>query len=251
MKTAHSREAQWLLAEKYAGTETPAFFEDLERLETGEPLAYVIGWVPFLGTKISLDTHPLIPRPETEYWVARFLEELHRAEQGPVRILDLCAGSGAIGVSLLAHISDATVDFAEIDRNHHITILKNLQENRIDTGRAQIFGGDLLEKVEGTYDYILANPPYIDPELADRVEESVVAHEPAKALWGGGGGTFLIERIVSEAWPHLNQDGAMFIEHEPEQVKAIETFAERVGYAGTLTLKDQYGSPRVTVLKKP
>ncbi len=89
----------WLLREKYQGVKTDAFFEDCARLKNGEPLAYIIGSIPFLNTTIFLDAHPLIPRPETEFWVEKAIA--HMNVRAPLRILDLCAGSGCIGVAVL------------------------------------------------------------------------------------------------------------------------------------------------------
>jgi release factor glutamine methyltransferase len=249
MKTVDPQEARWLLKEKYAGVTCPAYEEDVRRLEAGEPLAYVIGFVPFLGTQIYLDSNPLIPRVETEYWVEQAINVIKERNLGPVRILDLCAGSGAIGIALLRHLPDAEVDFAEIDRMHHMTILKNLEENHIDQRRAHVFGGDLFEKVTGTYDFILTNPPYLDPELQTRVEESVLVHEPGGALWGGRQGLALIGDIIRDAQGHLSRGGIIFIEHEPEQVEAIHESARLHGYRAFETIDDQYGIARLTALE--
>lgn len=249
MKTGDSQEATWLLKEKYEGIESPEYLSDLKRLEAGEPLAYVLGFVPFLGTTIYLDSKPLIPRPETEYWVSEALKVIkERATSGELRILDLCAGSGAIGIALLRHLPDAEVDFGEIDRAHHMTILKNLNVNRIDQNRAHVFGGDLFEKITGTYDFILSNPPYIDPALADRVAPSVTLHEPAVALWGGEQGLAIIGDIIRDARVHLNPGGIIFIEHEPEQERAIHDSARLHGYSAFETIPDQYGVARLTAL---
>lgn len=250
MNEERSQEAAWLLKEKYAGVESPEYLLDLTELEAGVPLAYVIGWIPFLNTDIHLDSRPLIPRIETEYWVdkvIRIIKELPSKKE-PLRILDLCAGSGAIGVAVLRNIPGAVVDFAEIERTHHFTILKNLSANHIDQKRVQVVGGDLFEKTEGEYDYILSNPPYIDPALRARVEESVALHEPKGALYGGEGGLELIYQIMREAPNHLVRGGVLFIEHEPEQTDAITRYAEQCRYARTKTMKDQYGHERVTML---
>ena len=145
-----NQEQQWLLNEKYNGVKTPEFENDLKRLESGEPLAYVIGWQPFCGTKIYLDSHPLIPRSETEYWAKLVIDEI-KTKESP-KILDLCAGSGCIGVSIAKAIPDSIVDFVEIDKSHHTTILKNIKENGIDEKRTRIYGGDLFENVIDQYE---------------------------------------------------------------------------------------------------
>lgn len=241
------QEKQWLLTEKYAGVETPAYFADLARLEAGEPLAYLIGHVPFLATTITLDSHPLIPRPETEYWTEIATNDMRRADRS-LFVLDLCAGSGAIGVAALAALPRAHVDFAEIDTRHHATIETNIRTNSIDPSRASLFGGDLFSEIPGDkrYDFILSNPPYINPALSERVAESVSAHEPHQALFGGNAGMEIIARILRDAPAHLTERGVLYLEHEPEQCAQIHEIAERYAYASCDTQTDQYGVNRFT-----
>lgn len=249
-----SQDERWLLEEKYGGEKSRAFFADLERLRAGEPLAYVIGRVPFLGCQIYLDSRPLIPRPETEFWVEKAIEKI-KAVAAP-RALDLCAGSGAIGVAVAKHCSDASVTFAEIDPTHLPTIEKNLAQNlsvdgkvlgEVETERFQIIQSDLFEKVEGQYDFILSNPPYIDPAL-DRAESSVKAYEPHLALYGGQGGLDILKRLIETAPKYLAPEGQIWLEHEPEQVEAIRERAEACGFRSSAH-SDQYGVQRYSVLE--
>lgn len=236
------KETAWLLDDKYAGIKTEEFEQDLVRLKNGEPLAYIIGWVPFLNTKIWLDSKPLIPRPETEYWVEKFIKKLVEVRPRPdgLRVLDLCAGSGCIGVAVLKAIPDAQVDFVEIDESHHATIRKNLEVNGQGSQvKGRIFGGNLFENITEKYDVILTNPPYIDPALSYRVQTSVALHEPEQALFGGPGGMELIERIIAEAPKYLNPGGVLYIEHEPEQTEKIKLLAPSAE-----TFTDQFGVER-------
>ncbi|HVS79487.1 MAG TPA: peptide chain release factor N(5)-glutamine methyltransferase [Candidatus Paceibacterota bacterium] len=237
------REAEWLLRDKYDGVETPEYHKDLERLAAGEPLAYTIGWTPFLNTKIFLDSRPLIPRPETEYWVGNAIAEAEKNSK-PLKILDLCAGSGCIGVAVLKALPNSTVDFIEIDPAHHPLIAKNIRENSIDESRTRILGGDLFENAGTGYDLILSNPPYIDPAL-QRTDGSVLNHEPHLALFGGERGMEIIERIIADGPAHLALGGTLYIEHEPEQAEAIAKLLP-----GSVQLKDQFGLIRVTRYKK-
>lgn len=239
-----NKDEQWLLKEKYNGEKSTAFFADCERLRAGEPLAYVIGFVPFLNSMMWLDSKPLIPRPETEFWVEKALEYIGKTYVHGVRVLDLCAGSGAIGVAVATAVPNAQVTIAELDPIHLPTIEKNCIENGLV--EYTIIESNLFENVAGTFDLILSNPPYIDPAL-DRAEHSVKAHEPHLALYGGRGGTELIERIVADAPAHLHQHGQLWLEHEPEQVSFIHELAARAGLTAT-THNDQYEVPRYTIL---
>lgn len=242
-----TREEQWLLEEKYNGAESEAFRADCLRLQKGEPLAYVIGLVPFLNTHIYLDSHPLIPRPETEHWVAHAIARAKEVHSGkPLRVLDLCAGSGCIGVAVAKAFSNAHVDFAELDEAHHPTIQKNISENGIAENRTTIFGGDLFAQIAGQYDLILSNPPYI-PEASSQVAQSVLTHEPHLALFAGGDGLTLIKRIIDGASAHLMPHGLLYLEHEPEQTEAIAAHAKAQGFI-VQTHDDQYGVQRFSVL---
>lgn len=236
------REIDWLLQEKYNGIKTPEFESDLTRLQKGEPLAYVIGWTPFLHTKIWLDSKPLIPRPETEFWVEKAISEIENIDNA--KVLDLCAGSGCIGVAILREIPDAVVHFAEIDQTHHKTIKKNILENEIDSNRTKILGGNLFENVTEKYDFILTNPPYIDPKLSERIQKSVKIHEPEIALFGGINGMEIVEKIIEEAPKYLNPDGILYIEHEPEQALALQKILP-----GIQSFEDQFGVIRYSIFR--
>lgn len=240
-----TREAIWLLQEKYDGIESPEYQTDLGRLRQGEPLAYIIGWMPFCHTRIWLDSRPLIPRSETEFWTLKAIENVESSGISSPRILDLCAGSGCIGIAMLKDIPNATCDFVEIDESHHATILHNVIENGISPDRVRIFGGSLFDQVIGMYDVIVSNPPYIDPERSEFVQESVLAHEPEKALFGGSAGMELVSEIFAKSLQHLNPKGVLYIEHEPEQVEAIQKLSP-----GIQRCPDQYGVMRYSILRK-
>lgn len=240
------KEEAWLLEEKYHGEANNAFFADCKRLALGEPLGYLIGYVPFLNCKIWLDSHPLIPRPETEYWVEKAVAEIKAGAIASPRLLDLCAGSGCIGVSTAKAIPTAIVDFSEIDLSHLPTIKKNLLENGIANERAIIHHTNLFDGIEQTYDFILSNPPYIDLTLG-HTDENVLKYEPYIALSGGLAGLEVIEDIIKRAPLFLNPHGQLWLEHDPQQTKAINVLASENRFSAT-THNDQYGVNRYSVL---
>jgi release factor glutamine methyltransferase len=200
---------------------------------------YARGTVPFLGCTIHLDSRPLIPRFETEFWTEKAIEKIKSATRS-VTVLDLCAGSGAIGVAVLKHTSNTRVDFGEIDPSHLPTIAKNISANGIDPERARIFQTDMWSVLNDRYDFILTNPPYIDEKNIDRVQDSVIAFEPHTALFATDNGFALIEIILTGLPEHLSSAGVAFIEHEPEQAERINTTAKKLGLTVTHQ-KDQYG----------
>lgn len=237
----------WLLRDKYAGVTSEEFMAGCLRLRAGEPLAYVIGHVPFLNAEIYLDSQPLIPRPETEFWTAEAIEDMKNTA-GPIRVLDLCAGSGAIGIAVAMRIPQAHVDFAELVPAHLPTIARNARENSIDASRIALYESDLFARLPqgARYDYILSNPPYIDKALL-RTDENVLRFEPHEALFGGYAGLELIERIMSASKEFLAEEGTLYLEHEPEQSARIQEIASACGLRAE-TRHDQYGVERWSML---
>jgi len=250
-------------------------------MNTSEPLAYIIGDQPFLGLKIFLDSRPLIPRPETEWWVEQLIAAIlgtsasdgERHEQifsrklcalqnrgNELRFLDLCAGSGAIGCAALARLPNAQVYFGEIDPAHEATMLKNIRENSLDASRAHIFIGDLFEPFSNMrFDVIAANPPYIPTGRV--LPASVADYEPARALYAGADGLDLIRRIAKELPKHLAKGGSAC--HPTNQVGGVAWIECDSAHAETACAlfsaqgfdakikSDQYSVPRVIVVSFP
>lgn len=206
---------------------------------------YARGFVPFLNCIIFLDSHPLIPRPETEFWVEKAIEEIKK--RPAPKVLDIFAGSGAVGVAVLKHIPDSYVDFGELNASHLPTISKNIRENGISDSRAHVIQTDVFSALPGTYDFVLANPPYI-AEDAEDVEESVRAFEPHEALFAEDNGFALIEKTITGARRCLAPDGLLYIEHRPEQAGRIAETARENGLTAE-TLPDQYGVLRYSILR--
>ncbi len=242
----------WLLEEKYNGVKSEAFYADCKRLALGEPLAYLIGHIPFLNTTIYLDSRPLIPRPETEFWTKEVIESLNHtptlgiSDSHPLHILDLCAGSGCVGIAIAKAVQNSYVDFSEIEKRHISTIEKNVCANNISSERTTVYHTNLFDSLNKKYDLIVSNPPYIDSTL-NRVHESVVDFEPHLSLFGGKEGMDVITEIITEAPHYLVSGGQLWLEHEPEQSSAISTLAIKNSFSIT-THKDQYDVERYSVL---
>jgi len=242
-----NRDERWILDEKYNGLETQDFINDCERLKTGEPLAYIIGSIPFLNTTIHLSSRPLIPRPETEFWVEKAIADIAASKIPQPKVLDLCAGSGCIGVAVLKALPRATVDFVELDSSHQQTIVQNCEENSIPNNRYTVRLGNLFASVaEEKYDYILSNPPYLEVQ-SNMVADSVKDFEPHLALYGGTAGLELIYDIQSGAPTHLKSHGVLYIEHDPQQKDAMCAHATKRGF-NAVTHVDQYNVARYTTL---
>lgn len=243
-------------------------------MNTDEPEAYIIGWQPFLGLKIYLDSKPLIPRPETEWWTEQMLKEISspifegsagrrpeaqrffsrkirvlKNRTADFRLLDLCAGSGAIGCAALAKFPNAQVYFGEIDPAHEQTILKNIRENNLDASRAHVCIGDLFEPFgDMKFDIIAVNPPYIP--VSRTLPASVADYEPAQALYAGADGLAIIRRIAAGLSKHLADGGEAWVECDSPKAEVARTLFTAQGLSARIRT-DQYGKPRIIVVSFP
>jgi len=246
MSSISAQDRQALIQDKYHGNPEADISADTARIEAGEPLAYVIGWIPFHGLRISLATHPLIPRPETENWTELLIERLKKRGDKPCTVLDLCAGSGAIGLSILAASPTAHVSFGELESAHIDLIKQNIEENGLDVSRTTIRRGNLFVPFVGErFDVIATNPPYI-PE-GRILDQGVTTHEPAVALFSGPRGLDVIERIAREAPKHLNPGGELWMECDIENIEEACEWVLEGGAMRADIRTDQYGRPRTVV----
>ncbi|MDP3882703.1 MAG: peptide chain release factor N(5)-glutamine methyltransferase [Candidatus Staskawiczbacteria bacterium] len=245
-----NKEIGWLLKEKHKGKKTTQFKKDIERLKAGEPLAYVIGFTEFLGSKIDLSKKPLIPRPETEFWAGLAIEGLKNLLKIEncklkIRCLDMFAGSGCIGLAVLKNIKNAQVVFADNDKDCISQIKINLKLNLSPIrANCSVVKSDVFSKVVGKYDFIFANPPYIPVKNKNKIQKSVLEYEPKVALFGGRDGLFYINKFLKQAKNYLNPGGKIFMEFDPPQKKQIEKLLRQYKYKNWEFRKDQYGKYR-------
>lgn len=194
----------------------------LKRRANREPLQYIIGKEAFLDFELKVDSRALIPRPETEELVEKILTEQQR--RGNIRILDLGTGSGAIACSLALHYPEAEVVATDVVPDTLDLARENI-ENLGLSDRITLIQSDWFDKVEGKYDIIVSNPPYLsDAELLS-VEPEVSGYEPSRALASGPNGLECIEILIGETLDYLNADGVMYLETGAEQAKSIREIA--------------------------
>ena len=248
-----NKEREWLLRDKYRGIESPEFFIDLKRIEDGEPVDYVIGLSTLLGCRIDLSLRPLIPRTETEYWVEKAITVIQNSfgVDAELRFLDVFAGSGCIGIALLKQFPNAYVDFADIDDSALKQIQKNLELNSIDPSRYAIYKSDVFADipVDKKYDAIFANPPYISKASKEKMTDSVLEYEPHQALFSGEDGLDLIRTMFKTIRPFLSDTSYVFLEHDDEQVSAIESILKSAQFTAYEFHKDQFGLSRWVRIK--
>lgn len=243
-KTTKNEEL-WIIKDKYNSLVDKCSSDDLLRLKRGEPVDYIIGWKPFLGCKIDLSFKPLIPRAETEFWVEKTISEIGKKK---LKILDVFAGSGCVGIAILKHCPNTKVDFAEIDKNLIKQIKLNSKINGAKKTRSNVILSDIFTHIKGRYDFILANPPYIPTKHLSKVQKSVLLHEPHRALFGGETGLKFITTFLKQAKKHLNKGGQIRLEIDPSQKKSLEKIVKENSYTSLSFEKDQYGRWRLAII---
>lgn len=232
-----------IFKEKYEGKLEAGFPSDCKRIDNGEPIDYVIGFTPFLNTKIDLSARPFLPRVETEFWVEKALRQIDIKEK--IKCLDIFSGSGCIGIALLKSLPNATVTFGEQNPNYIKQISININVNGVENKRALILETDLFSNIKDTYDYIFANPPYISRKRKGVVQPSVLRWEPKSALFAPDNGLFYIKKLLTHAKKFLTPGGTLLIEFDSTQKRLLEKFVSHLDYRHIEFERDQYNKWRV------
>ena len=207
------------------------------------PLQQLTGEQGFMGLTFSVNEHVLIPRQDTEILVEEVLKELHDG----MRVLDMCTGSGCILLSLLHYSNDCEglgVDLsAEALEVAGRNVLKVLTPEKAE--HAHFLQSDLFEKVEGKFEIIVSNPPYIASAEVEKLMPEVRDHEPRMALDGTEDGLYFYRRIIEEAGKHLVSSGMLLFEIGYDQGQAVSELMRTEGYCDVQVVQDYAGLDRV------
>ena len=207
------------------------------------PLQQLTGEQDFMGLTFSVNEHVLIPRQDTEILVEEVLKELHDG----MRVLDMCTGSGCILLSLLHYSNDCEglgVDLsAEALEVAGRNVLKVLTPEKAE--HAHFLQSDLFEKVEGKFEIIVSNPPYIASAEVEKLMPEVRDHEPRMALDGTEDGLYFYRRIIEKAGKHLVSSGMLFFEIGYDQGQAVSELMRTEGYREVQVVQDYAGLDRV------
>ncbi|ABS28392.1 peptide chain release factor N(5)-glutamine methyltransferase [Anaeromyxobacter sp. Fw109-5] len=221
--------------------ELAVYRELVRRRAEGEPTAYLVGKREFYGRDFAVDARVLVPRPETELLVEAALAELPRGG----RLLDLCTGSGAIGVTVALERPDARVLATDASED----ALAVARENASRLGAVvELAHGDLWAAVHGDarFEVIASNPPYVPAgELAGLAPE--VRREPCIALDGGFDGLAVLRRIVSGAPGRLVPGGALLLEMHERHLDELPRLCLQAGFERAEARRDLAGLPRLVV----
>jgi len=221
------------------------------RRATREPVYRILGEREFFGLALKLSKETLEPRPDTETLVDCLIPYVRQiaAHKGRCRIIDLGTGTGAICLALLASVLDARGLGTDISEDALATARENADRNglaeRFETHRSNWFGA-----VEGRFDVIVSNPPYIRSKIVYELEPEVRLYDPAAALDGGNDGLDAYRAIARDAGRHLERDGVVGLEIGFDQKQAVAALFEAEGFRVLLSATDLGGNDRVLVFER-
>ena len=194
-------------------------------VEKDYPVQYIIGYVDFYGLKINVNEFTLIPRYETEYLIELTLKEIKKMNLDNPKILDLCTGSGAIGLTLKSLLPSSEVTLSDISKDALMVANKNKNELNLDVN---IIESDLFKNIPGKFDVIISNPPYV---MTNETLPKDVLYEPHLALYSGPKGIDHIEEIFKNIKSHLNNKYLIALEinekSETDITNLIKTYFEK------------------------
>ena len=228
------------------------FARDYERLAARrafrEPLAYITGSREFWNLDIEVTPAVLIPRQETELLIEIALEHFDHAQ--PLRILDVCTGSGCVAVGLGREFPKAALVASDISQAALDVARRNLARYGV-SARTQCLRTDLLDGIDGPFDLIVSNPPYVPTEDAHGLQPEVRDYEPPAALFAGEDGLHIVRRLVVQAAAALARDGIFIFEFGAGQDKVVAALVEAVPSLTLLDVKhDLQDIPRAAVARK-
>ena len=211
-----------------------------ERRLSREPLQYITGEAPFCGRVFYVDSRVLIPRPETELLCSWALELL--PDRDGIRVLDLCCGSGCIGLTIAAERPSYSITLSDLSGDALSVASKNAESIG---AKVSLHRGDLTADLpRAFFDCVISNPPYI-PSAECACLQPEVCREPVLALDGGTDGLFFYRRIASEVSAVLKKHGILLLELGFGESEAVSSILSAAGFTNIEIRSDWNGIPRM------
>ena len=253
----------------------------LEEIIEGKPVQYITHHQEFMGLNFYVDENVLIPQPDTEVLVETAIkmikknsnttkdllnfetmlvnkkkqenEKENEKENATVKVLDLCTGSGCIGISIANYATNTQVTLSDISVQALEIAKKNIEQNRVEQ-KVQLIHSNLFEKIEKeSFDYIVSNPPYIETNLIASLPKEV-QNEPHMALDGGNDGLEFYKAILNQAYKYLKQDGYLLLEigylQSEKIIKLWKTRDNQLELITKEAIKDLGGNDRILIFQK-
>lgn len=224
----------------------------IEMRLSGTPLQYITGVQEFMGLMFRVNPDVLIPRLDTEVLVDQAIGILKAKEWENPFILDMCTGSGAIGVTMAHEFPDAEVTMTDVSPKALSTAMGNAQINDVFT-RCIFLQGDMFEAIpeQKRFDMILSNPPYIESDVIETLSTEVKDHEPRLALDGGADGLTFYRILAENAEKHLADGGYLMMEIGCDQGEAVrQLLEENENYSTAVVLQDLNHLDRIVIAER-
>jgi release factor glutamine methyltransferase len=210
-----------------------------------EPVAYITGQKNFWTFSLQVSEDVLIPRPDTEIIVEEALDIIRKMASLEIRILDIGTGSGAIALALASEISSARVTATDFSAVALMLARKNARSLKLED-KIEFLHGDLFEPVEGIFDMIVCNPPYISESEYAELPSGVKDYEPQIALLAGKEGMEFYEKLIRQAPDYLKKNGWLLLEIGAKQQNQVRGLMEESGSFDSIAMRRDYaGLPRV------
>lgn len=221
--------------------------EVIQKLIEGYPIQYITHYQEFMKLDFYVDENVLIPRADTEITVEEVISYCKNMKRDNIRILDLCTGSGIIAISIGNYIKNCEIVAVDISSKALEIAKSNANRNKV--GNITWVLSNLFERVEGKFDIIVSNPPYIKKEVISTLEKEV-QKEPIIALDGGKDGLKFYREIIKKAPNYLKKDGAIFLEIGYDQrQEVLDIINETKEYNKVISKKDLSGNDRMIMAK--
>lgn len=222
--------------EEVAGT----FLDAVEKRCQRVPVQHLTGVQEFMGMEFCVNSNVLIPRQDTEILVETVLNKMENTSEQ--RVLDLCTGSGCIAISIDRLASHAVVFASDISAEALKVAKKNNEKNH---GNVTFVESDLFRNIEGKFDVIVSNPPYIRTDEIEELMEEVKVYDPRIALDGLEDGLWFYKQITAQAKDYLTSEGKIFFEIGFDQGEEVKGLLQENGFTEVEILKDLAGLDRV------
>lgn len=241
-------------SEEYVAEDIQKQFKyNIELLNLGKPIQYIMHNQEFMKMNFYVDENVLIPQPDTEILVEEVINicsglSCAYTKDQNIRILDLCTGSGAIGISLAKYIENSKVTMSDLSKKALEIANKNAIKNEVKD-RCSFINSDMFENINEKYDIIVSNPPYIKTEVINTLSKEV-QNEPSLALDGGEDGLRFYRIIANNAWKYLNKNGILALEIGYDQNDDVIKLLMATGkYRDIYSKKDLSNNDRIIVGK--
>jgi len=216
--------------------------EFTKRRMKGEPIQYILGETEFYSCRIKVNKSVLIPRPETEYLVEKIINENPNVKS----ILEIGTGSGCIAIALKKKFINSKITASDISSDALKITKKNAEINNVEI---EFIESDLFQNIDGKFDVIVSNPPYISQKDFEQLPDEILNYEPTSALLAANSGLFFYQKILQNAKEHLTESGKIYFEIGYDQADRIAEIAKVNGFKDIQIFQDLNNFDRIMCIR--